>query len=255
MYIHHIFAPFLHYRSLFWSLQDKTGRLVIWMRTGHVPWWRSLFERTDEALRAQLWAGEWIYAQQAQLAKLTGAPWCRFCWKSCGQNGPKSLVFPWRMLGLKMLKNVEPIIRWNWVWVKLLGQHCEPVKWGGHQQIWLNSNVSSQRVETSCRSDSELSSHCQAYGMSARWCWWTWVTWISTTSRVYPAAVVRGAVGHNTPPRSIILEWWIRPTFCTRRVLRVRLGVSWSTSFRRNWWTRPEEGVQMQMPEIIGLQI
>ena len=54
------------------------------------------------------------------------------------QNGPKSLVFPWRMLGLKMLKNVEPIIRWNWVWVKLLGQHCEPVKWGGHQQIWLN---------------------------------------------------------------------------------------------------------------------
>lgn len=51
---------------------DKTGRLVIWMRTGHVPWWRSLFERTDEALRAQLWAGEWIYAQQAQLAKLTG---------------------------------------------------------------------------------------------------------------------------------------------------------------------------------------
>ena len=54
------------------------------MRTGHVPWWRSLFERTDEALRAQLWAGEWIYAQQAQLAKLTGAPWCHFCWKSCG---------------------------------------------------------------------------------------------------------------------------------------------------------------------------
>eukprot|EP00435_Cladocopium_sp_Y103_P067377 s508_g29.t4 len=53
-------------------LPDKTGRLVIWMRTGHVPWWRSLFERTDEALRAQLWAGEWIYAQQAQLAKLTG---------------------------------------------------------------------------------------------------------------------------------------------------------------------------------------
>ncbi len=51
---------------------DKTGRLVIWMSTGHVPWWRSLFERTDEALRAQLWQGEWIYAQQAQLAKLTG---------------------------------------------------------------------------------------------------------------------------------------------------------------------------------------
>ena len=51
---------------------DKKGRLVIWMSTGHVPWWRSLFERTDEALKAQLWAGELIYAQQAQLAKLTG---------------------------------------------------------------------------------------------------------------------------------------------------------------------------------------
>ena len=53
------------------------------MRTGHVPWWRSLFERTDEALRAQLWAGEWIYAQQAQLAKLTGDPQL-FQWFSAG---------------------------------------------------------------------------------------------------------------------------------------------------------------------------
>lgn len=37
---------------------DRLGRVVTWMRVGHVPWWRSLFERTPEAFQAQLWLSE-----------------------------------------------------------------------------------------------------------------------------------------------------------------------------------------------------
>lgn len=40
-----------------WS-RCKNNRSIAWMRGGHVPWWRALFERTDLTHRAQLWMSE-----------------------------------------------------------------------------------------------------------------------------------------------------------------------------------------------------
>lgn len=51
---------------------DRIGRQIAWMRVGHVPWWRPLFEPLDEAIQSQLWMGEWLDADVAQRASDTG---------------------------------------------------------------------------------------------------------------------------------------------------------------------------------------
>eukprot|EP00928_Gymnodinium_smaydae_P023341 TRINITY_DN19304_c0_g2_i1.p1 TRINITY_DN19304_c0_g2~~TRINITY_DN19304_c0_g2_i1.p1 ORF type:complete len:560 (+),score=134.37 TRINITY_DN19304_c0_g2_i1:64-1680(+) len=51
---------------------DKLGRVVAWLRVGHVPWWRPLFEATEPTLRSQLWQGEMLDSIVERRAKETG---------------------------------------------------------------------------------------------------------------------------------------------------------------------------------------
>eukprot|EP00927_Polykrikos_kofoidii_P009207 TRINITY_DN13823_c0_g1_i2.p1 TRINITY_DN13823_c0_g1~~TRINITY_DN13823_c0_g1_i2.p1 ORF type:complete len:485 (-),score=81.48 TRINITY_DN13823_c0_g1_i2:68-1522(-) len=52
--------------------EDRSGRTIIWMSVGLAPWWRALFERTDESLRAQLWNAENLDRLAEQRARRTG---------------------------------------------------------------------------------------------------------------------------------------------------------------------------------------
>lgn len=51
---------------------DLQGRMIVWMRVGHTPWWRSLIELTDQANAANMWLSEAFLAEVGRKAKLDG---------------------------------------------------------------------------------------------------------------------------------------------------------------------------------------